>query len=103
MKMVIETIIKRKLANTIAPLYSAGSAVENESFMCWMNTAPFSKPPWPKTPATTIVAPVSLIDLAKAKMKAEIIAGLKTGKVTVRIAVNGAAPRVLEALSYSTL
>ena len=43
------------------------------------------------------VAPVSDIDLANARMKAAINDGLMMGNVTVLDAVNGGAPRVLEA------
>ena len=49
-----------------------------------MNTGPFSK-----DPAAITVAPVSERDLAKARRKDAISAGLSNGKVTVLTAVKG--------------
>lgn len=49
------------------------------------------------------VAPVSEIDREKASMKAAISEGFMIGKVTVLDAVNGGAPKVLDAFSYSFL
>ena len=49
------------------------------------------------------VAPVSESDRANASAKAAINEGFIMGKVTVLAAVNGGAPSVLEACSYSIL
>ena len=49
------------------------------------------------------VAPVSESDLANARENAAIKDGLMMGKVTVLEAVNGGAPKVLDARSYSIL
>jgi len=59
--------------------------------------------PLTNAPATMKVAPVSESDLANASEKAAIKDGFIIGKVTVLDAVNGGAPSVLDALSYSTL
>lgn len=59
-----------------------------------MNTGPFSK-----VPATIRVAPVSEIDLAKARMNEDTRLGLRIDRVTVRSAVNADAPSVREASS----
>ncbi len=67
-------------------------------FMFCMKTGPFSK-----IPATMNVAPVSDSDLENARMKAAISDGFMIGKVTVFAAVNGGAPSVLDAFSYSLL
>jgi hypothetical protein len=64
----------------------------------WSKTGPFKK-----APATIKVAPVSERDLANASENAAINEGLIMGNVTVLEAVNGGAPRVLEARSYSIL
>ena len=56
-----------------------------------------------KAPATMNVAPVSESDRANAKENAAISDGFMMGKVTVLEAVNGGAPSVLEARSYSIL
>jgi len=66
--------------------------------MFCMKTGPFSK-----NPATMNVAPVSDIDLANARMKLAISDGFMMEKVTVLDAVNGGAPRVRAAFSYSLL
>ncbi len=86
------------LANTVAPSYMAGDATANSFFMFCMNTGPFSK-----APATMNVAPVSESDLANERMNAAISEGLSIGDVTVRNAMNGTAPSVLDACSYSFL
>ena len=59
--------------------------------------------PFRKVPATMKVAPVSERDLANASENAAINEGFIMGKVTVLEAVNGGAPRVLDARSYSIL
>ncbi len=69
--------------------------------MVWMKVEPFWKPP--RMPTMTKVAPVSEIDLEKARMKPAMSEGLMVGKVTVLDAVNGGAPSVLEAFSSSFL
>lgn len=51
--------------------------------------------------ATITVAPVSERDLAKARMKDEIMDGFRMGSVTVLSTVIGAAPKVLAASSYT--
>ena len=56
-----------------------------------------------KAPATINVAPVSERDRAKASENAAIKEGFMIGKVTVLAAVNGGAPRVRDARSYSIL
>jgi hypothetical protein len=64
-----------------------------------MKTGPF----WKKSPATMKVAPVSERERANANENAAINEGLMIGKVTVLEAVNGGAPRVRDACSYSIL
>ena len=54
-----------------------------------------------KAPATMKVAPVSESERAKARENAASREGLMMGKVTVLEAVNGGAPSVLDARSYS--
>ena len=87
-KIMNETTIKIRLTKTSGP-----------SPKCWlrallMNTGPFSK-----VPATIKVAPVSEIDLAKARINDDTRLGFRIDNVTVRSAVNGDAPNVRDASS----
>ena len=94
-----EMAISMTLANTVEPSYAVWlPPVSQVFFMFWMKTGPFSK-----SPATIIVAPVSESDLENASMNAAIKEGFRIGNVIVLDAVNGGAPRVLDACSYSIL
>ena len=89
-KIVKETAINMKLTKTSGPS-------PKFSARAWaMKTGPFSK-----IPATIKVAPVSEIDLAKARMKDATRLGFKIERVTVLSAVKGGAPKVLDASSYT--
>ena len=87
-KIVKETAINTKLTKTSGP--SPNPPVRALE----IKTGPFSK-----VPATIKVAPVSEIDLAKASTKDDTMLGFKIERVTVRSAVNGGAPKVLDASS----
>jgi len=87
-KIMKDTAIRMELTKTSGPSPKFSSRA-------WeMKTGPFSK-----TPATIKVAPVSEIDLAKAKMKDDTRLGFKIESVTVLSAVNACAPKVLDASS----
>jgi len=86
-KTMSEVSIRIKLATTTADVRPKLRAL-------LMNTVPFSN-----APATTIVAPVSDSERAKANRKAASKPGLRMGKVTVRTAVKDDAPSVRAATS----
>jgi hypothetical protein len=87
MKIVSDDTIMIRLARTTAEVRPAPRAL-------LMNTVPFSN-----APATTIVAPVSESERAKAKRKAARMPDLRIGIVTVRTAVKAEAPSVRAASS----
>jgi hypothetical protein len=87
-KIMNETRIKIRLTKTNGPLPRLSLRA------LLMNTGPFSK-----VPATIRVAPVSEIDLAKARINEDTRLGLRIDKVTVRSAVKGDAPSVRDASS----